>query len=178
MQAFFIILGAFIVLVLGLFIFSFFLSPTVKVERSLVMPAAAGVIFPLVNVIRNWELWSPWKELDPATRITYGEKESGVGAGYSWESNSRNVGRGHMAITESREDQYIATDNDFMAMGVAKGYFRFDAVPNGTLVTWGMVCNTGQHPLRKVMGLMMDKWIGKDFEKGLENIKRLSSAKS
>lgn len=173
MQALFIILGAFIVLVLGLFIFSFFLSPTVKVERSLQIPAAAGTVFPLINVVRNWELWSPWKEQDPAVKITYGEKESGVGAGYSWESNNRNVGKGHMSVTESRPDQYIATNIDFMGMGVSKGYFRFDAVSGGTLVTWGMVCNMGQHPLRKVMGLMMNKWVGKDFEKGLGNIKRI-----
>jgi Polyketide cyclase / dehydrase and lipid transport len=173
MQAFFIILGAFIVLVLGLFIFSLFLSPTVKVERSLLVPAAAGVIFPLVNTVRNWELWSPWMAQDPAVKITYGEKESGAGAGYSWESSNRNVGKGHMSLTESREDQYIATSIDFMTMGLAKGYFRFDSVAGGTLVTWGMVCSMGQHPLRKVMGLMMDKWVGKDFEKGLENIKRI-----
>lgn len=173
MQAFFIILGAFIVLVLGLFIFSLFLSPSVKVERSLLMPATAGAIFPLVNVVRNWELWSPWKEQDPMVKITYGEKESGVGAGYSWESHNRNVGRGHMSVTESREDQYIATNTDFGGMGMAKGYFRFDPMPEGTLVTWGMICDMGQHPLRKVMGLMMDKWVGKDFEKGLGNIRHL-----
>jgi hypothetical protein len=173
MQAFFIILGAFIVLVLGLFIFSLFLSPNVKVERSLLIPAAAGTIFPLVNVVRNWEQWSPWKAQDPMVKITYGEKESGVGAGYSWESNNRNVGKGHMTVTESKPDQYIATNTDFTGMGIAKGYFRFDAAPGGTLVTWGMNCDMGQHPLRKVMGLMMDKWVGKDFEKGLENIKRI-----
>ncbi|PSL46421.1 polyketide cyclase/dehydrase/lipid transport protein [Chitinophaga niastensis] len=172
MQAFFIILGALIVLVLGLFIFSLFLSPTVKVERSLVIPAAADAIFPLVNVVRNWELWSPWKEQDPAVKITYGEKESGPGAGYSWESNNRNVGKGHMAITESKQDQYIATNTDFMGMGVAKGYFRFESVTGGTLVTWGMTCNMGHQPLKKVMGLMMDKWVGNDFEKGLKSLER------
>ena len=106
-------------------------------------------------------------------KITYGEKESGVGAGYSWESRNRNVGRGHMSVTESREDQYIATNTDFGGMGMAKGYFRFDPMPEGTLVTWGMICDMGQHPLRKVMGLMMDKWVGKDFEKGLGNIRHL-----
>ncbi|CAL1519554.1 SRPBCC family protein [Chitinophaga sp. MM2321] len=173
MQAFFIILGALIVLVLGLFIFSFFLSPVVKVERSLVVPAPVTKVFPLVNVVRNWELWSPWKEQDPSVKITYGEKESGIGASYSWESTNRNVGKGHMTVTESRPDQYIATDIDFMGMGTAKGAFRFDPVASGTLITWSMTCNMGQHPLRKAMGLMMDKWVGKDFEKGLRAIKGL-----
>ena len=173
MQALFIILGAFIVLVLGLFIFSLVLSPVVKVERSLVIPAEAAVIFPLVNVVRNWELWSPWKAQDPSVKITYGEKESGAGAGYSWESRNRNVGRGHMSVTESKPDQYIATSTDFTGMGTAKGYFRFEPVAGGTRVTWGMVCDMGQQPLRKVMGLMMDKWVGSDFEKGLEALGKI-----
>lgn len=173
MQAFFILLGALIVLVLGLFIFSFFLPPMVKVERSLMIPAPADRIFPLINVVRNWELWSPWKELDPDLSITYGEKDSGAGASYSWKSHNRNIGSGHMTITESRPDQYIATDTDFMRMGIAKGTFRLDPVGEGTLVSWSMTCNLGQHPLRKVMGLMMDKWVGQDFERGLEGIKRL-----
>ena len=173
MQAFFIILGAFIVLVLGLFIFSLFLSPAVKVERSRVIPAEPAAIFPLVNVVRNWEQWSPWKAQDPSMKITYGEKESGAGAGYSWVSRNRNVGKGHMSVTESRADQYIATNTDFMGMGTAKGYFRFDPVTGGTLVTWGMICDMGERPLKKVMGLMMDKWVGRDFEKGLETLKRI-----
>ncbi|RAJ81835.1 polyketide cyclase/dehydrase/lipid transport protein [Chitinophaga dinghuensis] len=173
MQAFFIILGALIVLILGLFIFSLVLSPTVKVERSLLIPGTAGTIFPYVNILKNWELWSPWKELDPNMRITYGEKDSGAGAGYSWESKNRNVGKGSMVITISREDQYIATETDFMNMGIAKGYFRFEPSMGGTLVTWGMVTNMGQHPVRKLMGLMMDKWVGNDFEKGLRNLSKL-----
>ncbi|NSL87759.1 SRPBCC family protein [Chitinophaga solisilvae] len=173
MQAFFIILGALIVLVLGLFIFSLFLPPVVKIERTLIIPAPPEKIFPYVNTVRNWELWSPWKEQDPTVAITYGEKDSGPGAGYSWESRHPNIGRGHMTILESRPDQFIATDTDFMSMSTARGTFRFDPVPEGTLVTWSMTCNMGQHPLRKVMGLMMDKWVGKDFEKGLEGIRRL-----
>ncbi|WP_143309252.1 SRPBCC family protein [Chitinophaga vietnamensis] len=175
MQAFFIILGALIVLILGLFIFSFLVSSRVKVERSLLIPAPVTTVFPFVNVLRNWELWSPWKELDPALKITYGEKESGAGAGYSWESRNRNVGRGSLVITESRENQYIATDTDFMSMGIARGYFRFEPAKGGTLLTWGMVAEMGHHPLRKLMGLMMDKWVGRDFEKGLSNIARLAA---
>ncbi|MFY0255122.1 SRPBCC family protein [Chitinophaga sp. 30R24] len=173
MQVLFMILGAFIVLVLGLFIFSLFLSPEVKVERSLFIPAEAAVIFPLVNVVRNWERWSPWQSLNSQMKITYGEKESGIGAGYSWESHNRKLQHGHMTITESRPDQFIATHTDFMKTSVAKGYFRFDPVAGGTLLTWGMICNMGQYPLQKAMGLMMDKRVGRDFEQGLENIRNI-----
>ncbi|WP_291912018.1 SRPBCC family protein [Chitinophaga sp. CB10] len=177
MQAFFIILGALIVLVLALFVISMILPSTVKVERTLQIPASAAVLFPYVNTLKNWELWSPWQQMDPQLKITYGEKASGAGAGYSWDSRNRNIGKGSVVITVSRQDQYIATETDFMAMGVAKGYFRFEPVPGGTVVTWGMVADMGQHPVRKLMGLMMDKWVGKDFEKGLQNLAKISSKK-
>ncbi|NIG54019.1 SRPBCC family protein [Chitinophaga sp. Cy-1792] len=175
MQAFFIILGALIVLILALFVFSMLLSSSVKVERVLLIPAPPERIFPFVNVIKNWELWSPWKEIDPNVKITYGEKDSGAGAGYTWDSKDRKIGRGSVVITASKENQSISTETDFMNMGVAKGYFRFEPAPGGTLVTWGSVTDMGQHPVRKLVGLMLDKWIGKDFEKGLSNLSRLAT---
>ncbi|RFS26320.1 hypothetical protein DVR12_00575 [Chitinophaga silvatica] len=178
MQTLFIILGALVVLVLGLFIFSMFLSPSVKVERSVFVPAEASVIFPLINIVTNWELWSPWQKIDPNIKITYGEKESGPGASYSWESQNRNLGNGHMTIVESRPDNFIATHTDFMRFGVAKGFFRLEPITGGTVLTWETICEMGSNPVRKLAGLMMDKWIGGDFEKGLENIKKLAASKS
>lgn len=177
MQAFFIIVGALTVVVLGLFILSLFLSPGVKVERSLFIPLPAAVIFPCVGRLRNWERWSPWHRRDPGMKITYGEIESGAGAGYSWESRHPRVGRGHLTITEVRPDEYIGIDMDFMGGHTSKGYFRFDTMPGGTRVTWGMHTEMGQHPLRKLMGLMMDRWVGADFEAGLKELAKEAGKK-
>ncbi|GEP88454.1 Polyketide cyclase / dehydrase and lipid transport [Chitinophaga terrae (ex Kim and Jung 2007)] len=177
MQTLFIILGAVAVLILGLFIFSLFLPSSVKIERSVFIPADAAVIFPLINHVRTWELWSPWQHLDPNIKMTYGEKESGAGASFSWVSQLRSVGSGHMTIAESRPDSFLATNMDFMRMGTAKGFFRLEPVTGGTVVTWEMICEIGSNPVRKIMGLMMDKWVGEDFNKGLQKIKELAGSK-
>ncbi len=126
MQVLYLILGALAALILGLFVFSLYLPSRLKIERSLLMNARPEVIFREVDTLRNWERWSPWHNLDPDMKITYGEKESGAGAGYSWESKKRNVGKGSLIITESRPYEYIATNINFMEQGSSKGYFRFE----------------------------------------------------
>ena len=174
MQVLYVILGALAVLILGLFVFSLYLPSRLKIERSLQMNARPEVIFREVDTLRNWERWSPWHGLDPEMKITYGEKESGAGAGYSWESKKRNVGKGSLIITESRPYDYISTNINFMEQGGSKGYFRFEPAGEGTRVTWGMEMTVGQHPARKLMGLMMDKWVGRDFERGLHRLAAVS----
>jgi hypothetical protein len=172
MQALYIILGTLAVLIPGLFVISLFLPATVKVVRTRVVPATVTAVFQQVNILRNWEGWSPWQQLDPAMELSYSETESGVGAGFHWESKHRQVREGDLTVTECRLYEYIALDMRFMRRRIAKGYFRFEQAKNGTLVTWGLKAELGQHPGRRLMGLMMDKWIGKDFERGLDNLKR------
>jgi hypothetical protein len=168
MQALYIILGALAVLIPGLFVISLFLPATVKVVRARVVPATIDAVFQQVNILRNWEGWSPWNQLDPALQLRYTETGSGVGAGFQWKSRH---GQGFIRITDCRLCEYIALDMQFMKRRMARCYFRFESARNGTLVTWGLKAELGQHPARRLMGLMMDKWIGKDFERGLDNLK-------
>lgn len=163
-------------LVLGFFIFSLYLPSRVRVERSLVMEAPASAIFPYVNALRKWPDWSPWHAYDPAMELKYTQQDAGTGAAYSWSSRHRNVGKGSLTITESRPNEYLAAEMNFMQQGVAKSWFRFKPSAYGTKVTWGMEADMGQNPLRKLMGRLMDKWVGGDFEKGLLNLKRVSEA--
>jgi hypothetical protein len=172
MQVLYIILGALVALILGLFVFSLYLPSRLKIERSLVIQARPEVVFREVDTLRNWERWSPWHQLDPNMKIVYGEKESGAGAGYSWESKKRNVGRGSLLITESRPYEFIATNINFMDHGSSKGYFRFEPAGEDTRVTWGMEMTIGQNPARKFLGLLMDKWVGRDFERGLQGLNK------
>lgn len=173
MQALYIVLGALAVLIPGLFIVSMFLPATIKVRRTRIIPASPSVLFQQVNTLRNWERWSPWHQADPGMSLSYNEIPAGVGAHYAWQSKHRQVGKGAMTITETRPDEVIVTDMQFMEQGGARAAFRFEPVNNGTLVTWEMAMAIGQHPARKLMGLMMDKWVGKDFERGLENLEKL-----
>lgn len=158
-----------LVLVVLFFGISMFLPSEVHVERALVIPASSEIVFNQINDLRHWKEWSPWHQTDPDMKIMYRDFLSGEGASYIW--HSEKVGSGELTITESKPNQYIETEIDFMEEGTATGYYRFETVKEGTQVTWGFESDMGNGPFAKYMGLMMDSMIGSDFEQGLQNLK-------
>lgn len=46
-------------------------------------------------------------------------------------------------------------------------------VDEGTRVAWDLDSDMGAGPLGRWMGLMMDRWVGGDYEAGLANLKTL-----
>jgi len=75
-----------------------------------------------------------------------------------------------LSITESRPYEYIGIHINFTGHGISKGHFRFEPVGEHTRVIWVMEMTIGQNPASKVIGLMMDKWVGRDFERGLQQL--------
>ncbi len=157
-----------------LFIGGLFISPKVHVERNAVINASPEKIFPNINTLSNWTKWSPWHTIDSNMIIVYTGPESGAGASYAWKSNNGKVGSGKMTIVQSMPNSFIATQMDFMENGTAIGTFRLEPGDIGTKVTWTMDSDMGFNPFARYMGLMMDKWVGEDFEKGLENLEKAS----
>lgn len=159
-----------VAIVLAVIIAAAYLLPRqVHVERSKFIAQPASILFESVNNLTLWEGWSPWHKIDTAMEITYQGTE-GTGASYTWKSNHKNVGNGTLTITESRPDEYIATTMDFGKQGSASAWYRFEPSDSGTMVTWGFDTDMGNTPIGRYMGLMMDKWIGADYEKGLDNL--------
>jgi hypothetical protein len=149
---------------------------TFRYERRAVIAAPPEAIFPNINDFRRWAEWSPWEKLDPAMKKTYGGAPSGVGATYGW--IGAKAGEGTMVITESRPSEYLALDLAFIKPFPAQNKTVFTLAPKagGTEVVWTM---TGDNTfMGKVFGVFvdMDQMIGKDFERGLVDLKRVSEA--
>lgn len=151
----------------------FMLPRQVHVERSLVMQAPPAAAFEQVNTLKNWEKWSPWHQIDPKMKLTYEGPEAGAGAKYIWFSDHEKVGNGSLTIKTSEPNKKIVSEMDFMENGVATGTYYFEETPEGTKVTWAMDSDMGMNPVGRYFGLMMDKFLGPDFEKGLNSIKTL-----
>jgi len=154
-------------------VFSFFLPSKVHVERSIVIGSSPEVVFEQINILKNWEKWSPWHQIDTAMKLQYEGPESGTGAIYKWESTHPNVGNGSLTISASVPFDSIISIMDFMENGKATGSYKFEKVENGTKVIWGMDSDMGMNPIGKYFGLMMDKMVGADFERGLTNLKTI-----
>jgi Polyketide cyclase / dehydrase and lipid transport len=173
----YIVIG--LAVLIGIFVAIVAMQPSAfRIERSATMSAPAAAAFAQVNDFHNWDGWSPWAKLDPTMKQTYEGSAAGTGAKYSWLGNKQ-VGEGRMAITESRPNEFIRIDLQFIQPFKASNISEFSFKPDGqkTTVTWSM---TGtKNFIFKAMGLFMsmDKMVGKDFEKGLASIREIVEAK-
>ena len=165
-----IVVGLVIIFLAGAYV----LPRTVAVERTAVIAAAPEQVFPYVNSMQRTEEWSPWLSLDPNTKLTYTGPEEGVGNRLEWSSDHESVGSGTQEITASVPNEHVETALDFGPMGTATAYFNLEAKGDGTEVTWGLVSNLGNNPIARWMGLMLDRWVGADYEKGLANLAAVS----
>lgn len=158
-------------LIVVLVVVGFMLPRQVAVERSVVIAAAPEEVFPYVNSLKAFNEWSPWAEYDPDTQYTFSGPETGVGARVDWVSEQSNVGSGSQEIVESVENELVRTKLDFGSEGLADAHFQLKRVDDGTEVTWGFATDMGMNPMGRYFGLMMDKWVGADYERGLDRLK-------
>jgi len=148
---------------------------TLRVQRATSIKAPADRIFPMINDFRQWRTWSPYENKDPAMNRTYEGTENGKGAVYAWDGNN-NVGSGRMEILEAAVPSKITIKLDFFKPFEGHNTAEFTMLPQGdvTNLTWTM---SGPAVfMSKVMQVFMnlDHMIGRDFEVGLANLKKLA----
>jgi uncharacterized protein YndB with AHSA1/START domain len=147
---------------------------TFRIERKASIGAPTEKLFALISDFQQWRSWSPWENRDPDLKRSYDGAERGKGAVYAWEGN-KNVGSGRMEILDATPSQ-IVIKLDFFKPFEAHNQAEFTLTPQGgaTNVIWAM---HGPAPLMfRVMHLVMnmDKMVGKDFEAGLANLRKVA----
>src|SRR3977135_685120 len=148
---------------------------TFTVQRPTTVKAPPEKIFPLINDFHQWVTWSPYENKDPAMKRSHSGAESGKGAVYGWEGN-KNVGSGRMEILDTSVPTKIVIKLDFFKPFEGHNTAEFTMLPQGdaTNLVWLM---HGPAPfMSKLMQVFMnvDNMVGKDFEVGLANLKKLT----
>jgi uncharacterized protein YndB with AHSA1/START domain len=146
-----------------------------RVSRATSIKAPPEKIFPLLNDLHNFVLWSPYEKKDPAMKRTLSGAPSGKGAVYEWDGD-KNVGSGRLAITDSSPPSKVALDLDMLTPLRAHNMVEFTLEPKGdaTTVTWAM---NGRVPyFAKIVHVFLnvDRMVGQDFETGLANLKTIA----
>lgn len=147
------------------------LPQQVSVSRDIVINAPASKVFPHINDLRKFQAWSPWGSIDSEMKLVFSGAEKGKGQIAAWSSSNPDVGTGSQEITESVPDKRVATRLDFGEMGTATASWDLSAQANGTRVVWSFQTDLGTNPLMRWMGLLFDRWIGKQYEQGLQDLK-------
>ena len=161
-----------ILVVLGL---AFTQPDSFTVQRSATIKAPPAKVMAYLNDFHQWPAWSPWEKLDPNMQRTFEGAPSGKGAVYAWSGDDK-VGQGRMEIVDSNVPSSLAIKLDFIKPFASSNQTEFALQPQGdaTVVTWTM--KGPSMFVTKLMGVFysMDKMIGKDFEKGLAQLKELA----
>lgn len=175
MKTFKKILIGLLVLVGLLLIVSFFLPSTFKVERSTEINAPASVVFDQVNTLKNWENWSPWRDIDSTMVTTYNETAAGEDAKAMW--TGKESGTGEQTIIVSEPGKHLQMTLVFKEPNKMESdeHWMFEETAGKTKVSWSMEGKL-DWPIGRFFGLFMDKMLGKDFEKGLAKLKEVSES--
>lgn len=149
--------------------------PTFHIERSTVINAPPERVFAFVNDFHAWSAWSPWEKLDPNMKRSYDGPRAGVGAKYAWVGNDE-VGEGRMTIEQSQPPSRVVVEIEFLKPMAATNTATFAFVKAGdtTKVTWAMDGNNNFVSKAFQLVMDMDALVGKDFERGLAQLKTAS----
>jgi hypothetical protein len=171
------IAAALAVIVIGFVAFVATRPSEYRVARTVTMAVPASAAFAQVNDFHRWGAWNPWAKIDPAMKQTYEGAPAGPGAVYTWAGNTQ-VGAGRMTMTESRPNELVRINLEFLKPFAATSIAEFTFRPEGdrTAVTWSMV---GQaNFIAKIVHLFVDMetMIGGNFERGLADMKSIVEA--
>ncbi len=171
-----VILILFVILNALFFGVGLLLPSSYKVARSVSVKAPAEAIHAYVNAPRKWAEWTAWTvQKDPSLKNTYEGPESGTGARLGW--TGEKMGSGRMTLTASDPKKGVAYE---LAMEQGKytshGVIAYEPESDGTRVTWTNEGDLGWSPISRWFGLLMDAFMGPDFEEGLGNLKKKAEA--
>lgn len=160
---------------------SLFLPKHYHIERSIIIEKNVEVPFNIVKDFKLWDFWSPWHDIDTAMKKTYSETKGEVGSWYSWESQNPDAGKGKITITKLVTNELIEDELAFEGVGTSMATYTFESVENGTKVIWVLSNGHSDMPWymvvpSKYINLMMESFVGPDFEKGLQNLKTYSES--
>jgi hypothetical protein len=170
-----IILIVVLVLIAGLLAFAATKPGSFRYQRTASIKAPPEKILPLISDLHAWSRWNPF-EKDPAMKRTYSGAASGKGAVYEWDGNSQ-VGAGRMEILDVTPSK-VTIKLDFLRPFEGHNTAELTLEPQGdaTRVTWAMF--GPNRYLSKLMSVFMnmDTMIGREFETGLANLKKIAEA--
>ena len=160
--------------VLLIIIIGFLLPRKVHVERAVIVSNSPSTLFLEISDLKRFHEWSPWREKDPDAVYEFSDPSTGVGAEFSWKGHRKKVGVGSMTITDLTPDKKVSFHLDFGKRGVANCAFILEPKNDDTKVIWSFDSDLGANPIARYFGLLMDKFLGPDFEHGLHKLKARS----
>lgn len=166
-----VLAGIIVVIIALFFIIGFFLPKTYSVSRSIEINKPDSITYQKTLNFNDFGLWNPWMQMDKAAKHTVTGDGVSVGSKFSW--IGKEVGTGSITIEKLNPNKQIDEKLEFIEPfeSIATTSFYFEPTANGgTKVTWDFR-GDNTSIFSRWMSLAYDSMIGKDYEKGLANLK-------
>jgi effector-binding domain-containing protein len=144
-----------------------------KIERSTLINAKAPVVYEYLSKLANFNKWSAWNQQDTSIINTITGMDGTLGAINNWKGDPELSGEGKMQITSLEINQEIEHHITFLSPRKMDASSEFDLheVNGQTKVIWTFEMETPRPWNIFNLFSSMDKQMGKDFERGLMNLK-------
>ena len=161
--------------VVGVVVLAFTVSGDYKVEREVTINKPRAEVFSYMKMLKNQNDWGPWAKKDPNIKLDYRGTDGAPGFISAWKSDKDDVGEGEQEIKKVVDGERVETELRFKKPfeSTSNAYMITEAAgENQTKVKWGF-SGSMPKPLNLMLLLMdMDKEVGKDFDEGLNNLKK------
>ena len=168
------ILIAIVIIIAIPLIAALFVKGDYALERETIIKKPKQFVFDYVKHIKNQNNFSVWNMKDPNAKMDYKETDGTVGFISSWDSENKEVGTGEQEIKQIAEGSRIDMELRFTKPMNMKdnAYMITEAIDSTqTKVKWGFF-GKSPYPMNLMCLFMdMDKMVGPDLQKGLDNLK-------
>ncbi|GAB1372294.1 hypothetical protein MASR1M45_23560 [Candidatus Kapaibacterium sp.] len=148
-----------------------FMPSEFLLERTVSINKPITEVFEQVADLNNFNKWNSWTSMEPSAYKPV-EGSRGVGQVSAWDGDT--VGVGSLKVTRIDENSFIGQEITFLKPweSQTKLYFKFRQVGEATEVTWGMDMKLS-YPFERIMRVKLESELGKSFNEGLSNLKKL-----
>lgn len=160
-------------LIAALLLISLAMPKSYNVEKNIIISKPVADVKNKIADLNYYRQWNPWQQMEPGASQTVTGTPGAKGHKYAWKG--KKIGEGSLTLL-SQDDKHIHFDLEFLKpwKALAKDNWMFEQWGNGneTKVTWQ---NSGQlpWPMARLMGPLLNKNLNHQFEKGLENLKKM-----
>lgn len=168
------ILITLVILIVIPLIIALFMSKDLKSKREITINVPNQVAFDYIKLLKNQDNFSVWAKMDPKMKKTYKGTDGTVGFISTWDSKNDDVGAGEQEITKIVEGSRVDFKLRFKRPMESENdaYMTTEKLSeNSTKVSWGFSGKINWPFNFFCLFIDMEKQIGDDFSKGLENLK-------
>lgn len=165
-------------LIAGLLTYAYFIPPEYSISREVSINAKAENIFPMIVNTKRADEWMPWKDVDPAVKISYSGPDGAVGSSSSWESDGQ-MGVGKSEVVEVVPNKKVVTKITYVKPMEFTQMSEFQLIETGEITTMRWSVEGKKIFVSRLMCIFMDldKYLGGEFEKGLLKLKSIVESK-